>query len=299
MPATVPAYKLLKIHVDAFVRAVQHVDEGDVGALHRTRVASRRLREVIPLLPIGGDLARKLSRRLRRITARLGKVRELDVLLLLIEELHQLRDAHSDALARVAVSVSTDRDRARRARRISSDDLRRATRKLQTLVDDLRGRPPLDTKPTQWAVDARVAHRASRFGDAMREAGAVYLPERLHAVRIALKKFRYSVELADRSGARSAGEALRLLRRTQDVLGRMHDRQVLIDRVRHVQATLTPPSIAMWRSLDALVAFLDDDCRRLHARYMRLRPQLDAVVKGLRPPSDLRSRTSHAGTRAG
>ena len=299
MSAAVPTYKLLKTHVESLVRALRLGDEGDVRALHRTRVSSRRLREIIPVLPIPGDKARKLSRRLRRITSRLGAIRELDVLLLLLDELHESRWAHSDALARVAVSVATDRDRARRAGGASIDAMRRTARKLRELVDDLRRKQMPDARATRWAVEARIVRRATRLAEVLRDAGAVYLPERLHAVRIAVKKLRYSVELANSSGARSLAATTRLLRRAQDILGRMHDRQVLIDRVRHVQATLTPPSIAVWRSLDSLVTSLDDECRRLHGRYMRLRPELEAAAKDLAPSAELRARHSHADTRTG
>ena len=60
----------------------------------------------------------------------------------------------------------------------------------------------------------------------------MYLPERLHDVRIAVKKLRYAVELgADASGARREPD-LRALKRGQEMLGRMHDLQMLIDRVR-------------------------------------------------------------------
>ena len=105
----------------------------------------------------------------------------------------------------------------------------------------------------------------------------MYLPERLHAVRIALKKMRYAVELsAEIAGQRSTPE-LRTLKRGQDILGRLHDLQVLIDRVRQLQASLTPPDIAVWRELDALVTSLENDCRRLHARYMRDRAALLAI----------------------
>ena len=67
----------------------------------------------------------------------------------------------------------------------------------------------------------------------------------------------------------------------QDLLGRMHDLQILIDRVRQLQASLAPPSLTVWRDLDALMASLEDECRRLHARYMRLRDTLSAIAATL------------------
>ena len=102
----------------------------------------------------------------------------------------------------------------------------------------------------------------------MADAGALYLPDRLHGVRIAVKKLRYAVELsAEVSRERSSADL------------RMHDVQMLIDQVRQTQASLAPPSVTVWRELDTLVASLEDDCRRLHARYMRERDALSAVAE--------------------
>jgi CHAD domain-containing protein len=138
----------------------------------------------------------------------------------------------------------------------------------------------------RWAVDAQVANRAAALGAAIAEAGAMYLPERLHQVRIALKKLRYAVELSAELSGRRNDPGLRALKRGQDLLGRMHDLQVLIERVRQVQASLTPPNLTVWRDLDALIMLLEDDCRLLHARYMRARETLTPLGEKLsaQPP---------------
>jgi CHAD domain-containing protein len=107
------------------------------------------------------------------------------------------------------------------------------------------------------------------------------VPDRLHAVRIAIKKLRYAVELSTEIAGQKTDAALRALTRSQDLLGRVHDLEVLIDRVRKVQASLAPPNVTVWRELDALVGSIEDDCRRLHARYMRARDPLAAMVARL------------------
>jgi CHAD domain-containing protein len=136
------------------------------------------------------------------------------------------------------------------------------------LETDDRGRAA--TRGWRWAIDARVRHRAEALKGAVDAAGNVYLAGRLHAVRITLKKFRYAVELKDEvSPDRTGTHDLASLKRTQGLLGRLHDRQVLIDRVRQVQASLTRPNLAIWRALDALLNALETECRRLHARYVR------------------------------
>jgi len=288
MPVTVLRSALLKHRLDRFTRVLQGVDSGDVRSLHRARVASRRLREVIPVLQLDSDIASKLGRRLRKVTKRLGVVRELDVLLQLIEELHETRPQHRHALRRVGLVVSKARDEARKrlADHQPVDEMWRVARKLQRVGDDLKRheerperRHPVRAKGAAWAIDARVAHRATRLNAAVGEAGSVYLPERLHVVRIAVKKLRYALELAASSPDRA--QAIRTLKRVQELLGRMHDYQVLIDRVREAQASLTPPNVAVWRELDALVLTLDDACRRLHARYVRERTGLEAIAARL------------------
>ena len=80
MPRSPERYDLLRTRLERFTQALHGMEEGDVKAVHQARVASRRLREVLPVLQLDPDVLRKLSRRLRKITDRLGTVRELDVL---------------------------------------------------------------------------------------------------------------------------------------------------------------------------------------------------------------------------
>jgi CHAD domain-containing protein len=291
MRQSVTRSELLKKRLDAFTRMLKGVEHEDVRALHRARVASRRLRELLPMLQLENSVSRKLTRRLRKVTARLGAVRELDVLLLSIDELHVSRRNRGGALGAVGVTVSKERDRARRrlAARLPVAAMWRLARRLERIVVDLQigeaAGSRAEAKSWRWALDARVARRAARLAAAMDEAGAVYLPERLHVVRVALKKLRYSVELANHvSGTR--GDELRMLKRAQELLGRMHDLQMLTDRVRQEQALLAPPTLSAWRDLDALIVSLEEDCRRLHARYMRMRDGLAAIAgrQDVQPP---------------
>jgi CHAD domain-containing protein len=134
-------------------------------------------------------------------------------------------------------------------------------------------------------IDARVARRSATLAGRLHDAGAVYLPERLHGVRIAVKKLRYALELANEVAPARARTDLTVLKRAQELLGRIHDLQVLVDRVRQVQASLAPPNVAVWRELDGVMATLEDDCRRLHARYVRMRGDLAALTARFDPDS--------------
>jgi CHAD domain-containing protein len=261
------------------------VESGDVGAIHRARVASRRLRELLPVLELDHAIAKKLGRRLRKLTRRLGAVRELDVLILLLDELRASRRVPEPALRRIRDAVHQARDAARDrlVHKDVAEDLHRVGRKLESVASELeeadRGRPR--ARGWRWAIDARVARRAEALQQAIRDAGSMYVPDRIHTVRLAMKKLRYGVELSTGAAGSKETADLRALRRGQELLGRLRDLQVLIEYVRRVQASITPPDIAAWRELDALIVSLEHSCRRLHARYVRGRLAMMALCDRL------------------
>src|SRR5205823_2431749 len=168
MPPLISRADLLKSRLDRFARALSGIERGDVRALHRARVASRRIRELIPVLQLDRDTTRKLSRRLRRVTMRLGTVRELDVLLILKDQLHLSRPDLSAALGRVGMIVAKERDEARKhlLDRLPVSELRKIGRKLERAVEELAAADPRRGRTAaqglRWALEARIAKRAAR-----------------------------------------------------------------------------------------------------------------------------------------
>src|SRR5205814_10418632 len=131
----------------------------------------------------------------------------------------------------------------------------------------------------QWAIDARVNRRAANVVRTLDAAGAIYLQERLHDVRIALKKFRYAVEISCEAAGMKPPADIKALKRQQDTLGRLHDLQILIDRMREVQASVAPPDLTLWRKIDAVIAALEDECRRLHAKFVGQQSDIRAICE--------------------
>ena len=77
---------LIRQRLGALSRTLPSARAGDPSAIHQARVATRRLREALPVVARGAS-GRKLARGVRRLTRALGTVRELDVALLTLEEL--------------------------------------------------------------------------------------------------------------------------------------------------------------------------------------------------------------------
>jgi hypothetical protein len=63
----------------------------------------------------------------------------------------------------------------------------------------------------------------------------------------------------------------------QDLLGRMHDLEMLIARTRAVQGRAGAPNLKLSGDLDRLVRRLENECRRLHVRYMNERKALRGI----------------------
>jgi CHAD domain-containing protein len=74
--------------------------------------------------------------------------------------------------------------------------------------------------------------RAHRAAEAIDHATGVYFPRRAHAARIAVKKLRYAMEIANQTRVADRSDAIRTLKKAQEVLGDRHDRQDLLERSR-------------------------------------------------------------------
>ena len=251
--------------------------EGDGTGVHQARVASRRLREAVPVLATGvkGARAGRIRRKVRRLTRALGTFREADVTLALLDELATRNTLPRLALEEVRREVIDERDRRRTAmlKRLEQVNLTKLDRRLETMAEALQ---QADAEDWRKLLGTRLVKRAKALGVAVAEAGQMYAPERLHVVRITVKKLRYALEIAAETGARPAAAPVRALKRAQDLLGRLHDFQVLQTHVKAVQAK--PSQATLPPNLEVMARAIEDECRHLHGNYVALIPALNEVV---------------------
>jgi CHAD domain-containing protein len=254
--------------------------KGDREAVHDLRVATRRLREALPVVGVAdADApARKARRTARRMTRTLRDVRELDVCFQLLDELARTKTAPLLALGRVRTRLSAER--AREWRRVLDHSGRLDPERLGRRVD--RTTAALSSVPRDgWRANLskRLALRANLVRRALDDAGNVYSRSQLHRVRLSAKKLRYALEVASGLGAgRNLVPLQRQLKRVQQTLGDLHDRAVLADHVREVASFLRTTEPATADALDTLAVTLDDQCRRLHAKFVTAQPTVRDVA---------------------
>ncbi|UPU35001.1 CHAD domain-containing protein [Geomonas paludis] len=219
----------------------------DLDEVHDLRVASRRLREGLalfaPLLP--EKKVARLSRRVKRLTILLGELRNVDEALVFFSGLTEAEPgaapAATDDLLR---TLSKEREATQKAvtRSLARFGAGKLEVELAGLAEQLNPFKPHEVDPfmgigpyAAGALEERVKLVEELFPAALHEEDAVAQ----HRLRIAFKKLRYRLEILAPllEGTGSAGclspsdQLRRVLKRYQDLLGKLHDLDVFAEMV--------------------------------------------------------------------
>ena len=242
----------------------------DEASLHRSRVASRRLREILPLLAStesrpDARRVRKARRLIRGLTVALGGVRELDVGLAIVDEFERQLPEFADATS--AVRETIERERLERREEMASDAAHLDAPRLLARLGRLRtvAADAAVTAGVRGALAARLESRSVRLMSEIEATGAIYAFDRLHRVRISAKKLRYGLELAHEVAGIGTTRLVTRVKGLQDLLGRLHDLEVVAGYVRVISSgPRRPASRHASRLLDAI----ESETRLLHAQYL-------------------------------
>ena len=252
--------------VQRFTRALGRARRGEPTGVHQARVASRRIREILPLvetweLDDESESPRRPRRKdVRRVAAALGAVRELDVTLGLLTEASIEYAWQSEIVDEVRAGLEADRTE-RLGQLLAAIEHVGQRSLLKDLRQATAGKAP-DRGKLDQAMLARRQSRASMLAATIRALGTLYVPDRLHAVRLAAKKLRYSLE-TQRAVRRSAvARDIRALTGMQEQLGHLHDLQILQDRFRAMSRT------GHRAELRRMNTDIELECRALHARII-------------------------------
>jgi CHAD domain-containing protein len=266
----------------ALLDALPAATSGDVSSVHRARVASRRLREVLPVLAdaAGSPDLDRAGKSVRRITRALGPIRELDVALGHLQEIGARAGVSARALAIVRRHLTAERQAHRRAM-LDVITPSAAARLRARLAVSRAPRPAVvpHHEAELRTARRRAARRALDLRLEIRHTGGLYVPERLHAVRIAAKKLRYALEVdRELSGSRAMARINRF-KGLQDALGQIHDFEMLLEHIREVQASLPVTERPLANELTALIQTLEAECRDGHAAYLQERGAIQALCQ--------------------
>jgi CHAD domain-containing protein len=254
----------------------QHLDgirDADVESVHQARIATRRVRELLALIePPRGWPGPELKAEIRRLGRRLGRVRELDVMVETLAEFERRVPPVAPVAALARARVATRRDMFRR-RLIRASDQLDLPELIRVVRNGLSERAPLlhRRRAASWSERLRlqIVSRAAAVRENVIHSSGVYFPERAHPVRIAVKKLRYAVEIASATALWTPPHMLKDLRRIQDTLGELHDLQVVRPEILGLAVEDIDPQL-----VQIMEGILDGEIERLFRRYLDRRDRL-------------------------
>jgi CHAD domain-containing protein len=241
----------MKVALTEPIRAVRRVERSlsqlrrDSAAqyVHHFRTSVRRL-EAARALAQGATVSPKLDKAIHAVWRRTAKLRDCDVNLALLRELHLGPELPAQRELQRWFEQRRQRRQRKLERELTSGAGPELARRLQRLRRDWQAAPP-QLPPSPAAEALRRYHAAAR--------PAALEPESLHAARKLAKQLRYMAEL-DRAPANSVQAELAraveaALRRLQAALGAWHDWAELSDRAAAWRGGAPAPLQAALRNL--------------------------------------------------
>jgi CHAD domain-containing protein len=225
----------------------------DIEFVHRARVATRRLRAALRMFDncFGRKRFRRWRKAIRRTTARLGSARDRDVQIeFLCGTLSALGTKECfPGISHVLVQLEHDRERLQRKvvkavdrleakgtlreiRRVAERILRKAAGEVGKLGDLPPGQSPapVASEPQDVqtpAVSAQIERCVLRqLDELLQHQDSLAYPDdrqRHHAMRIATKRLRYTLEIARPVCPGQLDEAYEAIKNVQTLLGDIHD----------------------------------------------------------------------------
>lgn len=251
----------------------------DIECLHRMRVASRRLRSLLPLFSdcLPPKQRTRWRKQLRRVTRALGDARDADVQIVCLQEALEAcsDDRQRPGLERLLLRFQQQRQ-AMQAPLVSA--LKRLTSRRRINRMEMALRYLLATSQLYASPDS-ARHTYTRSRDAilrrlqtvLATAATIRGPQsgtELHATRITIKRLRYTLQAFAPLYPDTLNDAIRTARKLQDVLGNLHDCDVWVE---------------------TLPRFLDEEKARTLTYFGDTQP-FEALVPGVMALRDQRQR---------
>ena len=279
--------KTMLQYLDAMTGMIEGVRQNeDIECLHRMRVASRRLRSLLPLFDdcLPARQTARWRRRLRRVTRALGEARDADVQAVFL--LDALKACKSDS-QRPGLERLLLRSRQRRSalqaplsntleRLVSGRRMRRLEMALRYLL--ATSQLYADADSARHTYDRCRSAVMRRLQAVLAAAAAIRGPHsntELHTTRIAVKRLRYTLQAFAPLYPDTVNDAIRTARRLQDVLGNVHDCDVWVETLPEFLEAEKARTVAYFGSsepfepLVAGVTAFRNERQRLREKYYR------------------------------
>jgi CHAD domain-containing protein len=214
----------------------------DAENLHQLRVASRRVRAFLRVARelVDAGWAAELNAALRAFGQASGDARDVDVLLEHLQsEAPTLGAPDSEAALQLIRMLERDRDDLQSHLEATLD-----SREHRALLEQLALPVEEAAEPSERTLADLAGRELRRLVAQVRALGKAPAEEKLHELRIRVKRVRYAAELG---GLRGGGRTTRVIEAAtslQDILGGHQDAVVAEERIRGLARRTDDPGVA-------------------------------------------------------
>lgn len=254
--------------------------DDDIEYVHRMRVASRRLRTALQLFKgyLPGDHAEVWRHAFKAITRSLGSARDLDIQIQFIEEEYRslFEKRYQPGYKRLLLRLKQQRSKAQQKinqaiQRLQENQTLEAIRTLLEIPSDDQNQDP----PSLFEFAfGRINHALADFLSYQEEIQLPDNSDKLHAMRIAGKHLRYTLEIFSSLYGNSLTPFIETMKGIQDQLGEIHDCDVwiawlpeFIDKERSRISNYFGHKRPLKRLLPGIQHLIDDRKRTRQERY--------------------------------
>lgn len=217
----------------------------DIEVIHNMRVSLRRLWAAMTTFSHYFNQKKffRLSQKTRTLARKLGKVRDLDVLIELLEKHSKYLEEKPSTTLTISYLVSqwqSERlkDRGKLFKYLEKLANKEFERKFLAFFDSTTQNKYKETKKAKNEKKIFLDTLKNFYRHAPKEN---FSSESLHQLRIAAKKLRYSLEFYEICFNHLLTNYLKTLKEIQELLGDLHDCDVMIDLLRKYLKKITIP----------------------------------------------------------
>ncbi len=263
------------------------IENDDVEYVHKTRVASRRLRAALPLFSVCFPKKefKAWAKEIKKVTRLLANARDLDVQIVFIEAYIKKLDSATEKSG-LTVLLRKHKNCRKNAQTSVVNGLERL--KATETLEDIEGycKQITDNKPRQGFDSNIVLEKAYwqisfRLDDFLSMEKYVYLENKKlqhHQMRIYAKKLRYTMECFAELYQNRLDEEIATIKVFQDVLGEMHDCDIWIDYITQfsqqiksktaMKSRKTAPNIN--QALQHFTAYIEGNRKKFYTQFVNL-----------------------------
>jgi CHAD domain-containing protein len=228
------AAQFLRKQIKQLAAQDEGIREGtDLEYVHRARVATRRLRAAMKFFDECFDArcGKRWRREIRRLTRELGDARDKDVQIEYVRG--ALADIHEPqyvlGIARLLVTFEHQREsvQVRVLRALDRFRESRTAEEISAAIKPMADRQPAD--PSEFVLQRAEEQIVSRLEELLSYESSLANAadqQQHHAMRIAAKRLRYTMEICRGAYAGRLDPFLASVKEIQGLLGEIHDRDV-------------------------------------------------------------------------